>query len=182
MFWRASVTSSIHGVSYLTSWKAHEYSPVLLNSLAPAYRRRYGLATWSKPVILPPWCICNCTTDAVSLFLQSNDLDIHWRLFLLWPEQKGKFILTSCTLTIISWLSPDAVFWLRTRCQHLQNDSSEPLYLMPGQCWPFLPQWMSHHQPKNAYRKRTVLSESEIHCQCCTGSTPIYQQYLPGSH
>lgn len=30
--------------------------------------------------------------------------------------------------------------------------------------------------------KRTVSSESETHCQCCTGSTPIYWQYLPGIH
>ena len=48
--------------------------------------------------------------------------------------------------------------------------------------WSFLPQWILHHQLKNAYRKQTVSSESEIHCQCCAGSTPICWQYLPGSH
>src|SRR5699024_6300606 len=111
-----------------------------------------------------------------------NDLDIHWWLFLLWSAQKGNYILTSCALTIISLLSPDTVSCFRTRCHDFQNDSSELLYLMPGQCRPFLPRRMSHRQPKNAYRKRTVSSESEIHCQCCTGSTPIYRQYLPGSH
>lgn len=47
-----------------------------------------------------------------------NDLHIHWWLFLLWPEQKGNYILTSCTLTIISLLSPDTVFCFRTRCHH----------------------------------------------------------------
>ena len=102
-----------------------------------------------------------------------NDLDIHWRLFLLRPEQKGNYILTSCTLTNISWLSPDAVSCFRTRCQHFQNDSSELLYLMPGQCRPFLPRRMSHRQPKI----HTENGSSHLSLRSIASAVPGRHQY-----
>ncbi|KAB8257982.1 hypothetical protein BDV32DRAFT_77017 [Aspergillus pseudonomiae] len=57
----------------------------------------------------------------------------------------------------------------------------KPRSCLLSKCRPFLPRRISHLQPKNPYRKRTVSSESEIDFQCSSGSTPICRQYLSES-